>query len=449
MSMTAALLAEQLSQGPAAAAELALRLSVSQATISRAVRKLERNGQVVRLLGTTRGARYGLCRAVGGIGSRWPLYRIDTQGSPRQIATLHAIEPNHHYVAEGPGRIPGLFEGLPYYLQDLRPTGFLGRAIPAAYPELTLPARVSDWTDAHTLTYLARRGSQNIGDLILGTESLDDYLTGAHGPRSVTLIDREQAYPAASQSAMLSEPPGSSAQGEHPKFSARLIDTHTDAAREVVRHVLVKFSPPRITPQGVRWADLLIAEHLALQTLEDHGIDVARSELLECGDQVFLESERFDRTGARGRRGVVSLYALDLARYGQLDSWSACAQRLSRDELLSSEDAQHITLLDTFGALIANTDRHFGNITLFDDYEGPLRLAPVYDMLPMLFAPRSEQIIERRFQPPGPSATSLPVWSRARDLAETFWGRLSQDTRISSEFRETGGRCFDAVRAIR
>lgn len=38
--------------------------------------------------------------------------------------------------------------------------------------------------------------------------------------------------------------------------------------------------------------------------------------------------------------------------------------------------------------LIANTDRHFGNVTLFDRYEGPFELAPAYDLLPMLFAPQ-------------------------------------------------------------
>jgi len=464
MSMIPHRIVEQLSHGPASAAELVLRLAVSQPSLSRAIRRLERDGQVIRLLGSTRGARYGLRRRVGDAGSSWPLYRVDPWGSARQIATLHAIERDQYHGAEGPGRIRGLFESLPYYLQDLRPGGFLGRAIPAAHPELALPMRVNDWTDTHALTYLARRGSQSTGDLILGTESLDDYLTDTHGPRSIALAERTRAYPAASQAAMSNVPPGSSAQGEHPKFSARLINTPPEtfcntgrgdfrgesaAAPGTVRHVLVKFSPPCTTPQGVRWADLLVAEHLALQTLQDHGADVAHSELLEGGNQVFLESARFDRIGAHGRRGVVSLYALDLARYGQLDSWSACAQRLSRDALLSSEDAERITLLDTFGALIANTDRHFGNITLFDDYEGQFQLAPVYDMLPMLFAPRSDQIIERSFQPAGPSAMSLSVWSRARQLAEDFWERVSQDMRISAGFREICKRCLDAVRTLR
>ncbi|MFK5108420.1 transcriptional regulator, partial [Klebsiella pneumoniae] len=87
-------------------------------------------------------------------------------------------------------------------------------------------------------------------------------------------------------------------------------------------------------------------------------------------------------------------------------------------------------------ALTANTDRHFGNITLFDDYTGPFRLAPAYDMLPMLFAPQNDQIVARQFEPPSPRAAWLPVWSRARALAETYWNRLIAEERLSGEFRQ-------------
>jgi serine/threonine protein kinase HipA of HipAB toxin-antitoxin module len=106
-----------------------------------------------------------------------------------------------------------------------------------------------------------------------------------------------------------------------------------------------------------------------------------------------LECERFDRVGAEGRRGAVSLFALDTSRYGILDNWTAAANRLADDAVLSSEDAERIRLIDAFGALIANTDRHFGNITLFDRYEGLFELAPFYDMVPMLFAPQGGQIV--------------------------------------------------------
>lgn len=431
----------RLALGPASGAELTRALGISQPTLSRTLQPLERAGRVVRI-GATRGARYGLAREIGAVGSCWPLYAIDESGRATEIAAVHAIERDYHYMRGGPSRIAALTEGLPYFLQDARPAGFLGRAIPATHPELRLPARVVDWSDEHVLTYLTQRGSDNVGNLVLGTAALDRHLRGENGPPIVQLGMRADVYPALAASAMAGAPPGSSAQGEHPKFSARLV------AGTEYRHVLVKFSPPRTTAHGERWADLLVAEHLAGQVLHEADIAVARSELLEYGDQVFLQSERFDRVGAAGRRGVGSLYAVDLDRYGKLDSWTQCAVRLRNDRLLSSDDAERITLLDTFGALIGNSDRHFGNVTLFDHFEGPFELAPAYDMLPMLFAPQDGQIVQRTFDPSGPTAASLAVWPRALALAVQYWMRLCEELRLSGAFRVLAAQCLDTVRAM-
>jgi hypothetical protein len=435
-------LVDVLGRGPAAALELAQALNIHQSTLSRTLQPLERAGRVVRLLGRTKGARYGLARNVGTVGSSWPLYAIDVQGAPLELGTLYAIAPAHVAVRGGPPRIEVLTEGIPYFLQDGRPAGFLGRTIPAAYPELNLPVRVQDWTDDHVLSYLAQRGSDNVGDLIVGAESLDRYLAGTRGARLIAADDRNTEYPLLAQAAMFGAPPGSSAQGEHPKFSARL------TRGDLTTHVLVKFSPPRDTPLGVRWADLLIAEFAASRVLSEHGISAARNEVLEFGGQIFLESERFDRIGAEGRRGAVSLHSIDVARYGMLDHWSLSAQRLHADQLLSAEDLERITLADSFGGLIANTDRHFGNITLFDRYEGAFELAPIYDMLPMLFAPQDGQLIERPFEPAGPTAATLSVWPRARDIAEIYWAKLCEESRLSEDFRSRCRQCLDAVRQL-
>jgi hypothetical protein len=416
-------------------------LGVSQSTLSRLLRPLERSGRIVRL-GVTRGARYGLARAVASVGHCWPLYRIDEAGSPEEIATVHAIERDRYFVLGGPPRVQGSFEGLPYYLQDARPAGFLGRAIPAAHLDLALPQRVVDWTDSHVLVYLSQRGSESVGNLIIGAEALDRYLRDERGPCIVSAEARPTIYPTLANQAMFGAPPGSSAHGEHPKFSVRV------ATANSLTHVLVKFSPPRSAPTGVRWADLLISEHLAALVLAEHGIPSARSELLEYDDQVFLQSERFDRVSHEGRRGVVSLYSIDTARYGMLDSWLAAAARLRADGLLSAEDTERLALLDTFGGLIANSDRHFGNVTFFDDHAGAFRLAPVYDMLPMLFAPQDGQVVERTFVPPAPTAATLGVWPHARELAEAYWQRLAADGRLSHDFRARSTRALEAVRAL-
>ena len=431
-----------LARGPVAALELAQALNIHQTNVSRTLKPLQQSGQVVRLLGRTRGARYGLARNVGSVGSSWPLYKVDAQSAVSELGTFHAVAPQHFVVRGGPVRIEGLTHGIPYFLQDARPAGFLGRAIPATYPELALPARVQDWTEDHALIFQTQRGSDSVGNLILGTESVDRYLSAAHGPRIVRSEERAAQYPALAQAAMFGASPGSSAHGEHPKFSARITrGAHTTP-------VLVKFSPRRDTPLGARWADLLIAEFIAAQMLTESGIASARSEVFEFAGQVFLESERFDRLGAEGRLGVVSLHSLDAARYGKLDRWSLSAQRLHAQQLLCAQDLERIILVDTFGSLIANTDRHFGNITLFDDYEGPFELAPIYDMLPMFFAPQAGQLIERPFEPSGATASTLSVWPRARELAERYWLRLCEDSRLSEEFRKRCESCLDAVRKL-
>jgi len=424
-------IAERLTRGASSAAELMQALGVSQTTVSRALRELERRHEVLRM-GSTRGARYALHRHVAAIGSQWPIYRIDEGGTPLQLGTLNAIYSHSYYVAAGPARMGGLFQDLPYYLQDARPAGFLGRAIPAAYPELALPPRVIDWTDEHFLTYLTQRETDAGGNLIIGTEALNRSLAGINSPPVVPVHDRLTKYPALAISAMAGAPPGSSVHGEQPKFTACVAD---DERRT---HVIVKFSPPRSTPAGQRWADLLIAEYLAHRVLEEYGIAACRSRLLEYDDRVFLECDRFDRIGADGRRGVVSLFALDAARYGRLDTWTASAERLAAESLLSNEDAERIRFLDAFGALIANTDRHFGNVTLFDDYQGKFELAPVYDMLPMLFAPQGGQLVARPFELIPARAAWLAVWADARALAEIYWDQVAREPRISADFRQLG-----------
>lgn len=433
---------EALKSGPASNIALAHALAVSASTVQRTMRTLEREQQVVRF-GRTRGAQYALRREVAAIGSTWPVYRIDETGRVHELGSLEAIERNSYYVTRGPQRIQQLSEGIPYFLQDARPAGFLGRAVPAAHPELGLPPRVIDWTDDHFLVYLTRRATDAPGALIVGAESMDRYLSGAQAAPVVRTQERAQKYALFASAAMEGAPPGSSAQGEHPKFTAWV------GAQEHPLAVIVKFSPPLSTAIGRRWADLLTAEHLAHRLLNENGIPACRSEIFEYGERVFLQCERFDRVGAAGRRSVVSLYALDAWRYGRLDSWAASAGRLQADGLLSDEEADRIRLLDTFGALTANTDRHFGNITLFDEYEGALRLAPAYDMLPMLFAPQSDQIVPRQFQPGPMRAAWLSVWDRALPLAEAYWERLSGDGRISEPFRKLCGQSLEALRVLR
>lgn len=427
-----------LRSGPRSTPELAQSVRTSEPTVLRALRALERDQRVLRI-GKTKGARYALRRNVGAIGSRWPLYRVDESGIVHELGLLEALERDGYYVSAGPPRIQQLFEGIPYFLQDARPGGFLGRTVPGAFPELGLPDRVVDWTDEHVLVYLTQRAPDMTGAFIVGAESMDRYLAGTQAAPLVPQEARATEYPRYAALSMAGMPPGSSAQGDQPKFTARV---EHDTQRV---GVIVKFSPPQSTATGRRWGDLLRAEFMAHRMLSEYGIAACRSELLEYGERVFLQCQRFDRVSGEGRRSIVSLLALDASRYGQLDSWTAAADRLGADRLLVAADVDQIRLLDAFGALIANTDRHFGNITLFDDFDGPFTLAPVYDMLPMLFAPQNDQIVPRVFEPPAPRSAWLSVWSRARSLAESYWQRLVDEPTLSEEFRELCARSLESL----
>src|SRR5436190_792381 len=246
------------------------------------------------------------------------------------------------------------------------------------YAELALPQRVVDWNDDHYLRYLTQRGSDTVGDLVLGDRALDEALQLMHQRPSIPEQERVTRYPQLVTQVMEGGLPGSSAHGEHPKFVAMLDGSPA-------RHVLVKFSPSTRTPVGMRWADLLVSEHLALEVLRDAGIAAAQSRIERFADRIYLETIRFDRVGRAGRIGVTSLFAIDSALYGKLDNWIDAGKRLLADRRIDAAALESIRLLATFGALIANTDRHLGNLACFDRYDGRFMLAPVYDMLPMLY----------------------------------------------------------------
>lgn len=434
----------RLEAGTASSTELVQLLAVSQSTIARSLRQLVAERRALRI-GTTRGARYALRRSIEDIGDSWPLHRIDPAGNVEELGHLHALaagqycfEPAKSAIASG-FAWGGISDGLPYFLQDQRPAGFLGRAVPFKYPELRLPQRVVDWNDDHYLRYLTQRGADAVGDLILGTTALDEYLRMRRAREPIQASQREDHYPQSADLVMQGGLPGSSAHGEHPKFAVLVQDASGP------RHVLVKFSPPRVTAAGVRWSDLLIAEHHAHVVLQMRGLPAARSQILRFADRTYLEVDRFDRESIEGRVGVSSLFSIDAHLHAQLDNWIAAATRLHREGRIDSATLERVRLIDTFGALIANTDRHFGNLAFYDGYRGAFQLAPVYDMLPMLYAPQHDQVVPRSFVPPGATADTLRAYADAREMASMYWQRVAADERISPDFRAIATQCGAAV----
>jgi hypothetical protein len=189
------------------------------------------------------------------------------------------------------------------------------------------------------------------------------------------------------------------------------------------------------------------SSYAAHEVLNHAGVPSCQLEIIEGRDRIFLQVERFDRRGAEGRIGVSSFLALDNARDGGSKNWLAAATRLRDLKRIDEATLETVRFVATFGALIANTDRHLGNLACIDLYDGKFKLAPIYDMLPMLFAPSHDEIVVRVFEPPEPAAATMRVWGKAREVAEGYWRRLTKEERISAEFRGICAACLSALNA--
>lgn len=430
----------QLRRGHATSAELQVRFGVSQPVVSRVLGELQRSGQAIAF-GKARAARYAAPREVAGA-SAFPLTRIDEQGVAHAYGRLRCIAPAAYLFDDGDGHHE-IFDGLPWFIADMRPQGFLGRAFPRLHPDLALPQRIVDWTDDHALTALSLRGEDTIGDLVVGAESLRRFMQDP--PFEVPSRGIVSRYEQLAERALKGTPAGSSTGGEQPKFAV------TIRAPSEPRHVLVKFSDQGDSPAQQRTRDLLACESLALDVLSTSrlGLAVPAHRLLDGERRRFLEVERFDRT-ARGRRGVVSLLAIEAHFVGRMTRWSESAVRLRDQGLISADDARRVADLEAFGRLIGNTDMHYGNLSFFrrDPLVGAtFGLAPVYDQLPMLYAPVGGEIVPRRLDDTvlAPSAEALTHFDQVVDLARTFWDRVAQEPRVSAPFREIAAGNRDLV----
>ncbi len=427
-ALTEKLLRHLSVSGPSLAKDVCETLSISQPAFSRLVQK---NDAVLRI-GRGRQTHYAVHRYGTWGQSEIPVVLIDAKARHTLAATLHPLAPRGYYL-ESHTKIftSRLYQGWPFFFEDMRPAGFLGRLEPRLHPELELPQDITLWTDDHCLTYLVRWGWDAVGQCILGERAADLNLQNRAQRLDVLAdADRKKKYPQLADLVMSTGIPGSSAAGEHPKFLA------IRRAKGRLLPVLVKFSPPLVDAISRRVADLLVCEHIAHGVLKKFGHAAAQSVLIKSANRIFLEMERFDRTPCGGRRGVVSLRALDLEFVGQLTSWSGTAEALLRQKKIDHATYESIVWLDVFARLIGNSDCHHGNLSFFCTGEKICGLTPVYDMLPMLYAPQQNQLVARTFDPAPPKLFELPVWSDAVAAAREFWARVQSHAQISREFKK-------------
>jgi len=411
--LQASLLATLTERGLATSVELQQLTGKSQPTLSRTLRSLSK--QLVTL-GQGKRTRYGLPQTIRDLPAQQPLWWTDAQGRITRFGTVTLLAGGRlHVAADG---IDVLSRGqLPWFLAPLRLQGFLGREWAL---RLGLDSNPERWGLEQVL-YAAVRIDDHPGAISIGD------VKGEFVPEDpVDISARAAHYDTLAADVTATLPAGSSAGGEQSKFLSAL------ASGE---RVLVKFSPPRGTPFGERWHDLLHAEWLALYVLAEHGFDVAPARVIASATRTYFESTRFDRIGANGRRHAVALDAVHEAFVaGPRQHWAASCEALVAQRRLSQGDADTVRTWLEFGRLIGNTDMHFGNLSLWADEPAKARfaLAPLYDMLPMRWRPDVFSGLPdyAPFEPP-----RLAHDEAASALAQRYWQRLSTHAPVSSALR--------------
>jgi HipA-like C-terminal domain len=433
--LSAQLLATLAARGVADSVALQAALQRSQPTVSRVLAGAA--SQLV-VLGAGRSTRYALPKSILGQAAQQPLFAVHEDGRVEHWGRLSFIHGQRLHV-QAPG-IDVLVQGrLPWFLAPLRAEGYIGRQQARELQAWGLPANPEQWTLEQTL-FSALRTRDAPGALILGEGMGDspDSANAADAPdppkpraasRTSTPAVEAATWDTLADTTAASGPAGSSAGGEQAKFLTHSLQDGTP--------LLVKFSPPRHTPFGTRWHDLLHAEALALAVLKEYGVVVAECRIVETPRRTFLASRRFDRHGPHGRSHVVPLHAVhDAFVPGPRQHWAATCEALVRQRRLPAEAAAQARALLHFGRLIGNNDMHFGNLSLrvalADLASGRFILAPVYDMLPMRWRPDSHSG-ELALLPFTPEVMDLQ--SAARPVAVQFWQRAANATAFSADFR--------------
>jgi hypothetical protein len=427
-------LLDALGDGFRTVPELCRILGVSQPTVSRLLRA---EADAVIRVGQARATRYARAAAVFGRERSYGIFRVDRHGDALEIGTLRALRDGRFLVQSdtrefwlGGERGDGLYPGLPYFLEDLRPGGFLGRSIARRLSALQgWPSDPQSWSGTVVGVWLLDFGEEAAGDLLIGS------VARARATRhsGFTVHSRSNDYPRFAEQSLRDGNPGSSPGGEQPKFTAY---------GEEAGHVIVKFSPAGESPEAQRWRDLLHAEAAASAQLGACGLPAASATVHEFAGRVFLESRRFDRRGLAGRAPALSLEAVAAEFTGEIANWRRSAEALARRGVMDVADADRIVTLELFGAWIGNTDMHGANLSL-RPAGAVFTLNPAYDMLPMAWAPLRGELPPVRYAPPAPERHDAARWRAMGEAAESYWSTLENNAAVSDSFR----RIAAAVRA--
>ncbi len=125
-------------------------------------------------------AIYSEALAIYSGASGWPLFRIDGTGvghpfgrlmSQKDVGTL-LVGKSAPWLRDEFAE--GRFPGIPWFLDDQRPQGFLGRGLAQHWARrLQAPPDVVLWSDKVVLAALLLRGEDMPGNFVVGFDALD------------------------------------------------------------------------------------------------------------------------------------------------------------------------------------------------------------------------------------------------------------------------------------
>jgi len=123
------------------------------------------------------------------------------------------------------------------------------------------------------------------------------------------------------------------------------------------------------------------------------------------------------------------------------------------------ESIRTVQLLELAGDLIGNNDRHLGNLSVSFEGARPMLLTPIYDFLPMIYAPSpihgipkaplsvGAETLERHLQASRGSLQPEDVRC-AVSAATRFWAQCADDEELSEEMRQISMENAARIRAL-
>lgn len=172
-------ISEYLLRGPATSKEIQAETGLNQTAVSRQVRGMS---DAVVTLPNTRPPKYALTRNAFGGNNKLPLAMVDAHGNTVLAAYIRPLAPGGFLVEPETGMPQvllgadgsGLYEDLPYFLNDLGPQGFLGRQIAAdlASQSADFPPDPRHWNTNHIGRYLISNGDDLPGNFKFGEQAL-------------------------------------------------------------------------------------------------------------------------------------------------------------------------------------------------------------------------------------------------------------------------------------